>query len=298
MIFRVLEIGRVLLLFLSVSGVVGLLLVAPAFSVDPRSLPAAGSATVKYATNIVKPALSSCNNEDKLSLFLGISNILTHPEKGISVNKLDPTDFYIYNMLDKVKLGFLYALKFPPEKKQILRAWNEQFMQKNRADVFFAPSAEEIIRKRAAFGCTHYARAFIAVVKALDLVKNSEDLRYVISCKADDYNQAMEKKDRRKTINGHQFVLTRIGSKWIAINTTKGESTAMPEGFSPDSCVPPLNIPVKFESYHGVVLLIRKIGRDYNDDCGDNSLTALMNISRSGDSQNPDFLWERFVSEK
>lgn len=140
--------------------------------------------------------------------------------------------------------------------------------------------------------------AFIAVVKALNLVKNPEDLRYVISCKADDYNQAMEKKDLKRTINGHQFVMMKIGSRWIAINTTKGKSTAMPEGFSPDSCMPPLNIPIKFESYHGVVLLIRKIGRDYNDDCGDNSLTALMNISRSGDPRNPDFLWNRFVSEK
>ena len=49
--------------------------------------------------------------------------------------------------------------------------------------------------------------------------------------------------------------------------------------------------------YPGVVFLIRKIGTDYNDDCGDNSLTALMNISRSGDSQHAEFLWERHVSK-
>jgi hypothetical protein len=80
--------------------------------------------------------------------------------------------------------------------------------------------------------------------------------------------------------------MVRISSEWVAINTSKGESTAMSDGFSPDSCIPSRNIPIEFESYPGMVFLIRKSGTDYNDDCRDNSLIALMNISRSGDSQN------------
>ena len=276
-------------------GVFGLSLVSPVFSQDGKPLLVAGPNTIEYSTKIVKPVLDSHHYDDELSLLLKLSDILTNPEKGISINKLDPMDFIIYDILDKIKFGFLYALKFPPEKERVLRRWHEQFMQKNRADVYFAPSAEEIIGSRAAFGCTHYARAFIEVAKALGLVRNPEDLRYVVSCKADDYNKAMEEEDHKKTMNGHQFVMFKTDSKWIAINASKGESATMPEGFSPEACVPPRNIPIAFKSYPGVVFLIRKIGRDFNDDCRDDSLSALMNISRSGDSQRSDFLWDRFV---
>ena len=275
----------------------GLGLAGPVFSEEAGSLLFAGPNTIHYSTHVVKPILEAQHNVDPLSLFLKVSNILTDPEKGIGFNRLDPNDFFIYNWLGKIGLGFLYTLNLSPEKKRILQQWPEQFMQKNPADVFFAPSADEIIRSRAAFGCTHYARAFIAVVKALGLVKNPGNLRLVISCKADDYATALGKRDYQKTINGHQFVLIKIGSKWVAINTSKGEGIALPKDFSPEAVRPPRNIPIQFPSYPGVVFLIRKIGRDYNDDCRDNSLSALMNISRSGDPQNPEFLWERFNFE-
>jgi len=201
----------------------------------------------------------------------------------------------IYDKLEKIKLGFLMTFNLSSEQKKNLKAWHSKFMQKNPADVFFAPSADEIIRTKAAFGCSHYARSFIAVVKALGLVDKPEDLRYVISSKADNYNQALEKMDSEMTINGHQFVIVKIASKWIAINTSKTEWTAMPEGFSPDFLNPPQNIPIWFESYLDVTFLLRKIGKDYNDDCNDNSLAALMNISRSGDAQDSNFKWERFA---
>ena len=42
--------------------------------------------------------------------------------------------------------------------------------------IFFAPSADDIIKTKAAFGCSHYARSFIAVVKALGLIDNPENL--------------------------------------------------------------------------------------------------------------------------
>jgi len=93
--------------------------------------------------------------------------------------------------------------------------------------------------------------------------------------------------------------MVKVNSKWIAINTTKSEITEMPEGFSPDSCTPPGNISIRFKSYPSdIVFLLRKIGKDYNDDCGDNSLSHLMNISRSGDPQDAAFKWERYVTAK
>jgi hypothetical protein len=267
----------------------------PTFSEENVSLIKVTPNIREYAINTVKPILDSYTKRDKLSLLLKVSDVLIDPELGVHTNKIAPSTYIIYDKLEKVKLGFLMTFRLSSEQKTILRTWHSKFMNKNPANVFFAPSADEIIKTRAAFGCSHYARSFIAVVKALGLIDNPEDLRYVISSEADSYNQALEKMDREMTINGHQFVLVKIASRWIAINTSKSEWTAMPEGFSPDSVSPPRNIPVRFESYTNVTFLLRKIGKDYNDDCNDNSLAALMNISRSGDTHDFNFRWERFA---
>lgn len=201
----------------------------------------------------------------------------------------------VYNMLSKAGLGAVSTIGLSPVQKQTLRRWRKKYMLANPADVFFAPSADEIIGTRAAFGCTHYARAFMAVAKTLGLISRPEDLRYVIASKADDYNRALENQDDRATINGHQFVIVRIDSQWTAINTSKGESMPLPAGFDPDSCVPPHNIPIRFQAYPDVVFLLRRIGTNWDDGCGDNSLSALMNISRSGAPDNSVFLWESFA---
>ena len=247
-----------------------------------------------YAINTVKPALDKHDTKDKLSLLLNVSDILIDPEIGIHTNEIKPSNYIIYDKLDKLNLGFLITFKLSPEQKKNLKSWHSKFMLKEPADVFFAPSADEIIKTKAAFGCSHYARSFIAVVKALGLINKPEELRYVISSKADDYNEALEKMDTKMPMNGHQFVMVKIDSKWIGINTSKSEWTAMPEGFSPDAVGPPKNIPIRFKSYPDVTFLLRKIGKDYDDDCNDNSLAALMNISRSGDTQDSKFKWERF----
>lgn len=267
----------------------------PAFSDDDESLIGVTPNIRDYAINTVKPVLDSYAGKDRLSLLLKISEILIDPETGIHKNGIKPGDYMIYDKLNKLKLGFFITCKLSSEQKKTITSWHSKFMRENPADVFFAPSADEIIKTRAAFGCSHYARAFIAVVKALGLVDKPEDLRYAISCKADDYNQALEKQDRVMTINGHQFVLVTIASRWIAINTSKAEWSALPEGFSPDLIEPPRNIPVRFASYPEITFLFRKIGKDHNDDCNDNSLTGLMNIYRSGDVKDSAFKWEKYV---
>ena len=276
-----------------------LIVATPAFSEDSESMLTVTPAIMEYSVNTVKPILDSSPDRDKLSLLLKVVDILNDSKTGIHSNQIKPNDYFTYHILDKIYLGFLFTWRFSPAQKEILQRWHGKYMQTHPADVFFAPSADEIIRSKAAFGCTHYARAFIAVVKALGLVEKPEYLRYVISSKADDYNRALEKEDLEMTINGHQFVMAKVDSKWIAINTTKSEIVTMPQGFSPDSCIPPRNIPMRFESYPaGIVFLLRKIGKDYNDDCGDNSLSHLMNISRSSDPEDASFEWEVFVNEK
>lgn len=265
---------------------------------EKDSLLAVTTNVMDYSITTVRPILDSSRNKDTLSLLLKVVEVLRDPIDGVDLNQVNPQHFFMYDKLQKTLPDFvsgMFLLTFPHEKKSILRDWHSKYMGENPADVFFAPSAGDIIEKRAAFGCTHYARTFIAVAKALHLVEKPEDLRYVVSSKADDYNNALQTRDYNMTINGHQFAMVKIDSKWIAINTSKGEIAALPEGFSPDALTPPLNIPIQFDSYpDDLVFLLRKIGKNYNDDCGDDSLAALMNISRSGDPQNEYFAWEQF----
>ena len=267
---------------------------SPAFSENAGSLIKITPAIEAYAFNVIKPALESYYKKDTLSQLLKVSQIITDSELGVQTNAIEPSKFIIYDKLEIFRLGFLYTLNLSSEKKQILKNWRSRFMQSNPADVFFAPSADDIIKTKAAFGCSHYARSFIAVVKALHLVVNPKDIRYTISSKSDNYNQALDKQDKELTINGHQFVIIKIAGKWIALNTSKSEWTHLPDGFTPDAVVPPKNISIRFPSYPEVTFLFRKIGKDFNDDCNDSSLIALMNIYRSGDANNPDFKWEKY----
>ena len=267
---------------------------SPTFSGDAESLIAVTPVIEAYAFNVIKPALESYCKKDMLSQLLKVSQMITDSELGIQTNAIEPSKFIIYDKLEILRLGFLCTLNLSSEKKQILKNWRSRFMQSNPADVFFAPSANDIIKTKAAFGCSHYARSFIAIVKALHLVVNSEDIRYAISSKSDNYNQALYKRDKQVTINGHQFVIVKIAGKWIALNASKSEWTQLPDGFTPDSVVPPKNISVRFASYPDVTFLLRKIGKDFNDDCNDSSLIALMNIYRSGDANIPSFKWEEY----
>ena len=183
---------------------------SPAYSKDAGSLIEVTPIVKEYAFNVVKPILDSYSKKDKLSQLLKVSEIIANSEHGVQTNTIEPSTFIIYDKLEKLKLGFLYTINLTSAQKQILKTWRSKFMRSNPADVFFAPSADEIIKTKAAFGCSHYARSFIAVVKALDLVANPKDIRYAISSKSDNYNQALTKEDKEMTINGHQFVIVRI----------------------------------------------------------------------------------------
>ena len=170
-------------------------------------------AVERYAREVVSPRLPARRNQDTLAQLLVVSKTLIDPHDGVSSNRMEPGKFMGFNMLGKVGLGAVSMIGLSPVQKQTVRRWHKKYMREDPADVFFGPSADEIVGTRAAFGCTHYARAFIAVVKALEIISDPRDLRYVISSKADDYNRAMADQDFRATINGHQFVIVRADSQ-------------------------------------------------------------------------------------
>jgi hypothetical protein len=252
-----------------------------------------------YANETVKPKISNTPQKDRLSQFLGIISILLDPKYGISSNRLAPPDFMILAQKSRQQVISPNSplLEYLPERKrEIVRILHNKYMINQVTGIFFGPSASDIIKYKSAFGCSHYARAFIAVVKALELVKTPTDLRYVISSKHDDYNKCVELKGNNcPTINGHQFVLVKIQNNWIALNTNrKNDFVVLPKGFTPDINLKKTNIPIVFKKIPGIIFLLRKIGKDYSDDSGDNSLVSLTNISRSGEATSSELVWDRF----
>ena len=248
----------------------------------------------EYANSVVKPLISHIPKEDKLSMIRKVSEIILSKEHGVNANAVEPSKYIYYDIFDTLKLGFLVTVNLSSQQKQNIKNWHAKYMSDKAADVFFAPTASEIIKDRAAFGCTHYARVFISIIKALEIIDKPGDLRYAVSCVAKDYNKAYKKKDYEMIINGHQFVMVRIDSKWYAINTSKGEIIEMTKDFSPDKVSPPNNTPIQFPSYPEITFLFRKIGKDYSDNIQDNSLIKLMNIYRSGESNRQSFSWNEY----
>lgn len=248
----------------------------------------------EYANSVVKPLISHIPKEDKLTMILKVSEIILSKEHGVNSNAVEPSKYIYYDIFETLKLGFLVTVNLSSLQKQNIKNWHAKYMSDKAADVFFAPTASEIIKDRAAFGCTHYARVFVAIIKALEIIDNPSDLRYVVTCMAKDYNKAYKKQDYEMTINGHQFVMVRIGSKWYAINTSKGETIEMAKDFSPDKISPPNNTPIQFPSYPKTTFLFRKIGKDYSANIQDNTLIKLMNIYRSGDNNRQSFSWNEY----
>ena len=117
----------------------------------------------EYANSVVKPLISHMPDEDKLSKLRKISEVILSMEHGVNVNAVKPSKYIYYDIFDTLKLGFLVTFNLSSQQKQNIKNWHAKYMEDTPADVFFAPSASEIIKDRAAFGCTHYARVFIAV---------------------------------------------------------------------------------------------------------------------------------------
>ncbi|MGD8562233.1 MAG: hypothetical protein PVG03_06855, partial [Desulfarculaceae bacterium] len=249
-----------------------------------------------YARSVVKPRLGKLDKQDQLARLLEVVAILKDPKIGISSNKVSPRIFMNLargSVQDTVPPGSRLLRDIPQDKREMVRILHNRYMLDHPAGIFFGPSASDIIQYRFAFGCTHFARAFIAIAKELHLVESPAHLRYAISSKHDDYNKCVQLKGLDcPTINGHQFALVRIKDRWAALNTNAlNDYVFLPQGFDPDQDIKKKNIPVVFKSLPGLVFLLRKIGKDFNDDCGDDSLLALMNISRSGDPASSALGW-------
>ena len=254
-----------------------------------------------YALKTIKPIIEKQTNDNLLDKLLLIVTILSDTKTGISVSNIKPNDFMNLSMksLKQVideKNDLLNSI--PIDKRETVRVLHNKYMIKDPSGIFFAPSASDIIKYRFAFGCSHYARVFMAIVKSLDLIKNPEDMRYVIACNSEDYNKNFSEKNQKNTINGHQFVIVKIKNKQYAINTNYlSDYIEFPDGFTTEIDFTRTNIPVIFKKIKDKIFLIRKIGNNYYDDCADNSIVNLMNIYRSGKTDSSLFAWDKFFMQ-
>lgn len=242
----------------------------------------------KYTTNVILPELKK--DDDLLKKLLKIVNILLDSNKGISKTKLTPNNF-----MSPFPLVFSGLSK---EQKNTLKVLKNKYMTEHPAGIFFGPSTNDIVQYKFAFGCSHYARVFMTVVKSLKLINHPQNMRYAISCLSEDYNKCLlnpEKHDLK--INGHQFVLVKIDENWYGINTNySNDYIKFPKSFLIDKLsLKDKNISVQFKSLPKKIFLLRKIGKDYNDDCDDYSLNNLMNIYRSGEINSTKLNWEKFI---
>lgn len=251
----------------------------------------------RYADEVVRPILDQYPNDNELEKLVRVAEILIDEGKGVAANRVEPGTFMRFHAQGGPGPGDDALVGLSNAQRQVVKRWHSQYMQYNPANVFFAPSADDVVSSRAAFGCSHHARSFVAIVKALSLVDNPQNLRYVVSSESEIYNAALSKQDTEMTINGHQFAMVKVGERWIAFDSSTAETVEMPGSFDPDNIRPPTNIPIHFKSYGDTRLLLRKIGRDYDDDLSDDSLVALMNISRSGEIHDSKFRWEEFVEK-
>ena len=229
--------------------------------------------------------------------YLLIVSILMDDNKGISKNKINPFDFMKLSILSQkniVQKDAWYLIFFPKEKQETIRILHNKYMLNNSSGIFFRPTANDIVKYKFAFGCTHYARVFISVIKSLGFLDNPKLIRYAISCESSGYNDYLVNK-KRKMINGHQFVIVNINNQWYGINTNrKNDFIYFPSNFNPDMDLTKKNYPITFSKIPEKTFLLRKIGKDYNDECGDFSLERLKNIYISGDPENYQPKWKKY----
>jgi len=105
---------------------------------------------------------------------------------------------------------------------EIYRQVHNLYGTKGMSFVFFGPSAEEVIRLRIAFGCSHYARALKALIIETGTLA-PVDVRYVAAVSTADKKKLCESKNQELMANGHQFLSVKIKGIWYYLNASSAD---------------------------------------------------------------------------
>ncbi|MFC1521858.1 hypothetical protein ACFL6Y_05570 [Elusimicrobiota bacterium] len=269
----------------------------------------------KYATQISSVFQENHTVADKLKIII----LQLHGENGIHSGKFKPDIFFkLHTLFNAKNISDIVEIREMARENQLTdfdnigdgklesyRLLHNKYMQGHPAGIFFAPTASDIIEHKMALGCSHHARAFMAVAKALNLFAPNE-IRYIVSSSYKDYNAACphgkaSTYNEKDTINGHQFVLLRLNGKWQFLNTSNKRFELTPAGHFDSYKFS--NFAVTFPSYkqrddsgHNH-LLIRRIGENHNDGVCDTSFLNLMRISASSRINSSECRWAAYLPD-
>lgn len=189
-----------------------------------------------------------------------------------------------------------------------LRIYENLFKHKqmNPEDLAFAVSGSEAIQHKIRDGCTTMTHLFITLAKAAGL----KDVRFVVSANVSDFRKACPCLSRARIsdveIDGHMVALVKIYGKWALVNCTYFEPYSLDNNTRYEilmsfegNVIRPEDLRGKIlrlpsfqkENFSSSELLIVGVGKNSDDDLEVENHTALMNLSVSGDFQDPTCRW-------
>lgn len=173
-------------------------------------------------------------------------------------------------------------------------------------DAAFVVSGSEAIQYRIRDGCTTMAHVFIALAKAAGL----KDVRFVVGANVSEFKQACPlstgKRLTNVEIDGHMIALVKIDGQWALVDCSYFEPYSLDEeiryeistSFEGRPIVPDelrgkvLKLPsFQKEIFPPSELLIVGVGKNPDDDLDVENHMALMNLSVSGDPNDPNCRW-------
>lgn len=158
--------------------------------------------------------------------------------------------------------------------------------------LFFGPIAEDVIRFKIAFGCSHYSRAILALIRSSGIIP-ADEVKYVVAVSTADQLKVCTVNAEEDMANGHQFLLLKLDGKWNYWNTSSPALELIPTKHQSPRML--LNTVVKFASLHKMPdegrVVVRAIEGEDTDPICDGTLAELRNIYRSGKASDPICRW-------
>jgi len=171
----------------------------------------------------------------------------------------------------------------PKEQVELYREMHNRYSRHGIANLFFGPTAEDVIHFKMAFGCSHFSRAIFSLVKLAKIVPD-DDIKYVAAVSVPDQEKICKSHKDDVMANGHQFLLIKIDGVWNYWNTSASALELLP---APDwKEWRSKNEIVQFPSLYKMPdrgrVAVRAIEEKPNQPLCDNTLERLRNIYRSG----------------
>ena len=252
---------------------------------DPKcvDLKAPGYFTKAYLTKLAPDLIIAKNTSEKLQVILSA----VYKKDPINVNHLN---FQSFEQLTKkygkdeipsnTKLNLVAK-----EQSELYREMHNRYSRYGLSTLFFGPSAEDVIHFKMAFGCSHFARAILALVRLAKIVPD-DDVKYIAAVSMPDQEKICLSNTDDTMANGHQFLLIKINDQWKYWNTSAPKLELLPalnwRSWRDQNEI--IQFASLFKMPDNGRVAVRAIEENSSAPLCDNSLEKLRNIYRSGNS--------------